>query len=213
MGEWEMPLNSHLGTAYFEYTALIVLVELFPEKYGELIRKDKPDLQDADKSLGVEVTRAIEGNYGEIEGLTSEAFYGNEAYKAKATRQIEKLGGSFDEFGMLWPTGHDNFDAIYREFDRKLQKLNSGNYAQICHNELFIHSDIYAIDSMLKQALKLMIEKQRDFSIKFELIYVFVPGAIYILDLRNESYKTKKLDTTWQSKKACKARERAECNG
>lgn len=216
MNRWDKPLAPRLRKAYHEYMALIVLKEIFSDTYGELKRVDKPDLQDNQKKIGVEVTRALEGNYGEIDGLLTEAFYCKGQAQQEATNRISKLGGRFsdDEFRVFsWPTGHDNFKVIYYEFEKKLKKLNDKGYLQLDHNELFVHSDILADNLMLEQALHEMIKKQSNYKEEFEKVYVYVPGALYKLDFYKRNYCNMKLEPVLQSEWAIAARERAESNG
>ena len=47
-------------TCFFERYAQITLETLLGESYAGLINEDRPDLQKADHSLGIEVTRAME---------------------------------------------------------------------------------------------------------------------------------------------------------
>ena len=216
MYRWDKPLAPRLETAYYEYMARTVLAELFSERYSELKREDKPDLQDIQKNLGVEVTRALERNFGEIYGLLPKVYYGEDEMQQKATNRIIELGGRFseDEFRILsWPTGHDNFNAIYCEFEKKLKKINAKGYVKFKNYELFIHSDILADSSMLEHALCELIEKQSNCKEKFELVYVYVPEALYTLDLSKNKFCSTKLETMWQTEATISARERAESNG
>ena len=47
-------------TCFFERYARQTLTTLLGEKYAALVNVDRPDLQMEDKSLGIEVTRAME---------------------------------------------------------------------------------------------------------------------------------------------------------
>jgi hypothetical protein len=47
-------------TCFFERYARITLETILGEEFGALVNEDRPDLQMPDKSLGIEVTRAIE---------------------------------------------------------------------------------------------------------------------------------------------------------
>ena len=46
-------------TTFFERYAKIVLVDLLGEKYANLVNRDRPDLQDNEAGIGIEVTRAM----------------------------------------------------------------------------------------------------------------------------------------------------------
>ena len=47
-------------TCFFERYAQITLETVLGDEYAELVNEDRPDLQKPDKSLGIEVTRAME---------------------------------------------------------------------------------------------------------------------------------------------------------
>ncbi|MBR2609385.1 MAG: hypothetical protein IKC68_06630, partial [Bacteroidales bacterium] len=47
-------------TCFFERYARISLMTLLGQEYAALINEDRPDLQMEDRSLGIEVTRAME---------------------------------------------------------------------------------------------------------------------------------------------------------
>ena len=49
-------------TCFFERYAMLQLRSLLGHKFDSLVNRDRPDLQSSDgKSLGIEVTRAMEG--------------------------------------------------------------------------------------------------------------------------------------------------------
>ena len=47
-------------TCFFERYAQITLETVLGKEYADLVNEDRPDLQKPDKSLGIEVTRAME---------------------------------------------------------------------------------------------------------------------------------------------------------
>ena len=49
-------------TCFFERYAQITLETVLGEEFADLVNKDRPDLQKPDRSLGIEVTRAMESS-------------------------------------------------------------------------------------------------------------------------------------------------------
>ena len=47
-------------TCFFERSAQLTLQTILGSRYASLVNVDRPDLQTPDKSLGIEVTRAME---------------------------------------------------------------------------------------------------------------------------------------------------------
>lgn len=213
---WTEPLDSHLFTPYYEYLALIVLQALFPERYARIIKVDKPDLQDAQLGIGIEVVQAFSETSSKIEHLCSQYTYEkNTQKKAKLKQKLEKMGCTFcnDASDRInWPAEINSFDSVVYEFERKLQKLNGGGYAVFLHNELFLYSGVYAFDYMLYSAMKKMKDIEKEFSAKFETVYVYAPEHIYIFNLLRENYRDIGIQNHDQTEWACKARERVECD-
>ncbi len=56
-------MPDHTIIDYDECCALLILKELFPERYTDLVLDDKPDLQG--RKIGIEVTIAIERDHQE----------------------------------------------------------------------------------------------------------------------------------------------------
>ena len=52
--------NRKFDTCFFERYAQITLETCLGPEYADLVNEDRPDLQMPDKSLGIEVTRAME---------------------------------------------------------------------------------------------------------------------------------------------------------
>ena len=52
-------LTPKFDTCFFERYAMVSLATLLGEHYAHLVNRDRPDLQDEEQSIGIEVTRAI----------------------------------------------------------------------------------------------------------------------------------------------------------
>ena len=67
--EEDKPLPEHTKLDYYECYAKIVLEEMFPERFSDLIIIDKPDLQNEQLDIGVEVTSSVNAKQKEVEAL------------------------------------------------------------------------------------------------------------------------------------------------
>ena len=74
--EKDRPLPGHTKLDYYECYAKIVLEEFF--SYNNLLLDDKPDLQDIQNSIGIEVTTAEEPKMLEAENLYLKLIYADE---------------------------------------------------------------------------------------------------------------------------------------
>lgn len=59
-------------TCFFERYAKVTLATILGERYANLVNRDRPDLQDNDRSIGIEVTRAMRESKAEAIGLLNE---------------------------------------------------------------------------------------------------------------------------------------------
>lgn len=67
----DKPLPNHPKIDYYESLAKVVLEKLLPDEFEKLEIKDKPDLQNTKKNIGIEVTRAIDSVQEKNESLYS----------------------------------------------------------------------------------------------------------------------------------------------
>lgn len=209
MFKFTEPLPDCLGTKYDECYAKVVLEELYPEEFINLKLKDKPDLQMGNGQRGIEVVISEDKKDLEAESLYSKIEYNESRNKAKAIKKIEKIGSSYKD-GILSSSSKDSFDLILESFNDKLDKLNGGGYANFIWNYLFTFSSIIADDIMIKEAIQEMQKIQASKERKFYKVFVLVPGALYCLDLYNDCYEIKPIDSTLQFNQSGKARVLAE---
>lgn len=203
------PLPDHLKTKYYECYAKIVLEELYPEEFIDLELKDKPDLQMKNGQRGIEVVISEDERELEAENLYSKMGYNTIRNKAKAIEKIEKLGSSYNG-GILSRSSKNSFDFIFRSFNNKINKLNEGGYVNFKWNYLYTSASIIADDKMLKEAIQEMKQIQVNKEKKFSKVFILVPGWLYCLDLYNDIYEIKTIDSMLQYNQSCRARVIAE---
>ena len=202
------PLPPHTKRDYWECYAKIVLEELFPKKFCNLLLADKPDLQDSKGYVGIEVTRAENPKQAEVESLYSTLHYKNEKKKAQAIERIEKLGAKVHDGFMMGIKGTDGFERINNVIITKCETIAKGGYEPFDEYHLFMFSSTYAVDYMLQEELQCLIAE--DIGKFYRVIYVLVPGGMYCFDLTTKEYKVFDIDSNMQHKQATKARQMVE---
>ena len=65
-------LTPKFDTCFFERYAMVSLATLLGEHYAHLVNRDRPDLQDEEQGIGIEVTRAIRENKNVANALVNE---------------------------------------------------------------------------------------------------------------------------------------------
>ena len=203
--EDDKPLPEHTKLDYYECYAKIVLEEMLPDHFFDLVILDRPDLQNEQLNIGIEVTSSINQKQREAESLYVKWFDRNNEDKEKIEVQIEKCGGKLNKGILNGIPDHDNFDRIYAEIKNKIRKL--GKYKSFGKQYLFIFSDIYATTDMRKKALEQMHNICYQTSPKFDEIYVLVPGALYVFDFVKNITFLREINSNMQYIQASNARE------
>ncbi len=202
------PLPSHTKLKYRECYAKIVLEEMFPDKFINLLLADKPDLHDINGSVGIEVTIAEDPKELEASRLYSQLPYKNEIQKARDIERIESLGAKVYDGFMMSVKWSDGFKHINTSISSKCKTLAKGEYKGFNEYHLFLFSSIYAVDWMLQVELEHLIAKE--IGKFYRIIYILVPSGLYVFDLLLGIYKIFDIDSTKQNEQSLKARQMVE---
>lgn len=204
----DKPLPSHTNFNYYECYAKIVLEDLFPSFFNELLLKDKPDLQDTQTQIGIEVTIAETPETMEVERLYSTLHDVDDVTQSRNIERMDQCGATYKSGILFGPNGLDNFSLINDAIDRKVEKLQKGGYDKFSEYHLFIFSSILVSETMLKDELEYL--KQREIAGYFKKIYIQIPGKLLYFDLIKSTYEAFSVDTSKQLDWAMKARQMVE---
>ena len=199
---------------YFELFALKILKEYQNVDIDKLIHDEKPDWQDINNSIGIEITRDSMGTqfWSELEKVKKPI---PDKDIEKFNKRFRKNGGNVipieqariifndkdkqDSFGFnekffyIIPVYNNDFSEINRSLNEKLKKLNE-IYKEMQDNRLFIFSPIYAtekiIDNELQNIIKIQSEKMR----KFNIVYVCLLHELIVFNIKENSYKCIQMD-------------------
>ena len=210
MGNWDEPLPKHTKFDYYECYAKVVLEELYPEEFKDFEIKDKPDLQMKYGDLGVEVTNSVDKDQLKAEGLYIDIEYNRIRNVTKAVEEIKKCGCNLENGILIGKTSSSSFKSILEAFDKKLEKLNAGDYKYFDKNHLFVFSYIHVNDRMVMEAIQEMRQKQISMKIQYNKVFVLVPGYCYSLNLHISRYEKIRIDSKLQGVQADTARELVE---
>lgn len=206
MSKWTEPLPKHTKLNFYECYAKIVLEDLYPTEFFNLEINDKPDLQMINKEYGIEVTNGNDKDDIKAEKLYTDLHFNRIRDKSKTIKEIEKCGSKLEDGFLIHKPGVDSFDLILKSFNDKLSKLNNAGYKYFKRNCLFVFSDIYADEEMIIKAIKDMQDKQYNKHKQFYKVFVLVPGACYCLNLYDNSFEIKPIDSSLQVNQSNRAR-------
>lgn len=158
----------------FESSAKFLLESLFAYEFE---KEEHPDFHDYKKNVGLEVTRAISKNEGEMIGFIDKIKDKKlSSVGKKEIEKFEKLGGSISENnGIKTISFGNNFVSVDRLKDviyNKSIKLSSEHFNCYGSNHLFVFSDRAPIK---KHHIVDIIKKlhNTNLDITFDLIYIF----------------------------------------
>ena len=199
-------------TCFFERYAQITLETLLGPSYSALVNEDRPDLQMPDKSLGIEVTRAMEPKKNvandllkqmaglEIKdedrediGRIIESGYGYGLQEGKYIGRLE-----YEYWALAQP--------LRRIIKSKVSKVASGFYGDFKEYGLYI----FCKDNLSEEEVILTMEYtsdlQRHLDIQYSKMYLSLIDKLYVCDLSTVDRLSHKTTCTSYdiSRKMCK---------
>ena len=179
-------------TTFFERYAMIALHTMLGDKYAHLMNSDRPDLQDINQSLGIEVTRSMKENKTEAELLVNELAGDNIFCISEADMQHIKLYGY--AYGLTYGQYMGELEKRYwslalplkRIIKSKVQKVADGFYGNFDQFELFI----FTKDNLTRHEIQLtvyyMTELQDTNAIRYAKLHIAQTDKLYVCDLKTQ---------------------------
>ena len=176
-------------TCFFERYAQITLETVLGKEYAELVNKDRPDLQMPDRSLGIEVTRAMESNKrAALHMLKEMAGLEVQEENREEISQIIKSGYGYGlQEGKY--IGHLEYEywslalPLRRIIESKISKVGSGFYGEFQEFGLYIFCKDDLTEEEVNMTMEYASELQRHIDVKYSKIYLSLINRLYVCDL------------------------------
>ena len=199
-------------TCFFERYAQITLETVLGKEYADLVNEDRPDLQKPDRSLGIEVTRAMEPRKEEAMNLLKE-MAGLEVPETDREEmgQIIRSGYGYGLQDGRY-VGHLEYEywslalPLRRIIESKISKVASGFYGDFEEFGLYI----FCKDDLSEEEVTLTMEYasdlQRHLDVKYSKIYLSLIDKLYVCDLTDVDHTDHKTTCTSYdiSRRMCK---------
>ena len=211
-------------TCFFERYAQITLETVLGAKFADLINEDRPDLQKPDKSLGIEVTRAMEPKkeaamtmLKEMAGLpvkTEGSEKDNNSLSNSDREEMNQIISSGYGYGLQDGryVGHLEYEywslalPLRRIIESKISKVASGFYGDFKEFGLYIFckDDLTEDDAIM--TMEYASELQRHLDVKYSKMYLSTIDRLYVCDLAATNRVDHKTTCTSHdiSRKMCK---------
>ncbi len=180
-------------TCFFERYAMLQLQMLLGHKFDNLANRDRPDLQSVgSNSLGIEVTRAMEGGkeaalqmLKDISGMTKDE-YDNaadfqtiiESGYGYGLREGSFIGGIELDY---WKSAQPMMDII----SNKVSKVSSGFYGCFDEFGLFIFSKEHINVINAFDTVQYTLNLQQPFDTKYSRLYISAISDFYACNLED----------------------------
>ena len=176
-------------TCFFERYAQICLESILGERYADLVNEDRPDLQKPDRSIGIEVTRAMEPDKDVAKALLKEmAGLEVEENDKEEIGQIIKSGYGYglQDGRYIGSLEYDYWRLalpLRRIIESKISKVGAGFYGDFEEYGLYI----FCKDDLTEEEVILTMEYasdlQRNLDLKYSTIYLSLIDKLYVCDL------------------------------
>lgn len=194
--EKNKPLPDHTKLDYDECYAKILLEKVFAERYCDLQLTDKPDLRDKSNTIGIEVTSAVPTSKREAERLWYMMPYIDAQSAERKKERMAQLGITYTGGIQVWQSttySLQDFDTspfvkVIDVFKTKIEKLNTGQYAQLTQYDLYIKTELFMVECFLPEILERAAELNSKQN-KFHFLYLEFLDEMCSFDLMAKSYE------------------------
>ena len=176
-------------TCFFERYARITLETILGEEFGALVNEDRPDLQMPDKSLGIEVTRAMEPDKDVAQAMLKEM--AGLPVKEEDREEVDQILQSGYGYGLQDGryVGHLEYEywalaqPLRRIIESKVSKVGSGFYGNFEQYGLYIFcKDNLSVEEVIL-TMEYTSDLQRHLDIKYSTMYLSLIDRLYVCDL------------------------------
>ena len=203
-------------TCFFERYAQITLETVLGGEFADLINEDRPDLQKPDKSLGIEVTRAMEPKKEAAMTMLKEmaGFEVQNDTSESDREEMAQIASSGYGYGLQDGryVGHLEYEywslalPLRRIIESKISKVASGFYGDFEEFGLYIFCKDDLSEEEVTLAMEYASDLQRHLDVKYSKIYLSLIDKLYVCDLTEVDHTDHKTTCTSYdiSRRMCK---------
>ena len=192
-------LNPKFDTCFFERYAMVSLATLLGEHYAHLVNRDRPDLQDEEQGIGIEVTRAIRENKNVANALVNEM--AGEDIKEVNAEDLQHINQSGYAYGLGDGSiiGRNEYEfwslalPLKRILEIKMNKVNDGFYGDFDEFGLFVFTKEDLDIEQIKQTIAFMMEKQAYQNRLYSRLFLSQIQTLFDCDLETGRYRKIKI--------------------
>ena len=181
-------------TCFFERYAQLTLERVLGEKYAPLVNMDRPDLQNPDGSLGIEVTRAMEPHKHNANQLLKELAGMHISEEQHADMQkIVECGYAYGLPGLNY-TGYIEQEywslaqPLQRILTSKIEKVARGFYGNFQEFGLYVFCRDLLDITQVEAAVAFTLRLQDNLDLRFNTLYLSQTDTLYVCRLTDNLF-------------------------
>ena len=199
------------GTCFFESYAQISLSALLGSEFDCLVNRDRPDLQSRDdRSIGIEVTRAMEESKKAEEALLRDIAGITPAPRSEEIDQILEYGYAYGlqegkYIGVKELSYWSMALPLRRILESKVSKVGNGFYGRYEKMGLFVFCREDMKESEAVKAMNYTIQLQKYLDIRYNRLYLADVNDLFVCNLDDglkESSRLVRCPITQEQRKA-----------
>ena len=177
------------GTCFFESYAQISLSALLGSEFDSLVNRDRPDLQSRDdRSIGIEVTRAMEESKKAEEALLRDIAGITPAPRGEEIDQILEYGYAYGlqegkYIGVKELSYWSMALPLRRILESKVSKVGNGFYGRYEKMGLFVFCREDMKESEAVKAMNYTIQLQKYLDIRYNRLYLADVNDLFVCNL------------------------------
>lgn len=175
--------KSRFNTNFFETYAKLSLETLLGEDYSGLVNIDRPDLQMEDRSLGIEVTRAMEENKTAALSMLKEMAGIDQDIVESGFTYGYGLSGNELHVGELEYEYWSLARPLKRIIASKIEKVGSGFYGDFHRYGLYVFCKYDLSDEDVRMLIGYARDLQRHLDIRYSEMYLARADRFWLCDL------------------------------
>ena len=181
-------------TCFFERYAQLTLETVLGSKYAPLVNMDRPDLQNPDGSLGIEVTRAMEPHKHNANQLLKELAGMQISKEQHADMQkIVDCGYAYGLPGLNY-TGYIEQEywslaqPLQRILTSKIEKVARGFYGSFQEFGLYVFCRDLLDITQVEAAVAFTLRLQDNLDLRFNTLYLSQTDTLYVCRLTDNLF-------------------------
>ena len=193
-------MTPKFDTCFFERYAMYSLKALLGERYAHLVNTDRPDLQDEEHGIGIEVTRAITEDKNVANSLINEMAGRPVKEVDEDLLKIQESGYSYG-LDLNYSVGSNEYNywalalPMKRILESKLWKVNNGFYGSFDEFGLYVFTKYDLVADEVNEIIGFMMDAQQSRDVRYDHLFISQIDTFFDCDLHQGDFDCFPIDS------------------